>query len=469
MLVALACVVAVLAQPLLASPTSLRLSKRDDQPGLQSSSALVERQVQGIEALLNRTALLSWETGAHLEALVEFHSPSLSPFSSESDWSELTPRDAAFLPPGLLSRVGQIMGNASESGGPQLMQDGSAADPASVGPFVVLANFTLDNDGSELVQGVGRGEIEAAVQRQVDVLLQGTPKTADGAISHRTEDVELWSDFVYMVPPFFAYLGALTQNRTLLQAAYDQCRLYREHLRVSSGDEAGLWRHIDNRFEGGGDMRDDGLWATGNGWAAQGMLRVLASFANQDDDDLQNAFESQARDLGDWVKEIVERTWEMPRRSGLLYNYLNDTSSFADASGSAILASATYRLAYVAREFDGLSSSAPSSSSLSAAERMYRTLITSDGRHLSNPQGVLRPVVDPMSFDLQLDNVRADGSGSVSPEGEAFVLLLESARRDYLANGGDVPDVSADSGADRAGAASSLVGVLAAVAVLLFA
>lgn len=157
-----------------------------------------------------------------------------------------------------------------------------------------------------------------------------------------------------MVPPFFAYLGALTQNRTLLQAAYDQCRLYREHLRVSSGDEAGLWRHIDNRFEGGGDMRDDGLWATGalrlplpssgalcpprnssraslpirsraghiadcfparagNGWAAQGMLRVLASFANQDGDDLQNAFESQARDLGDWVKEIVERTWEMPK------------------------------------------------------------------------------------------------------------------------------------------------------------
>ena len=38
------------------------------------------------------------------------------------------------------------------------------------------------------------------------------------------------SDFVYMVPPFLAYYGVLTQNATLLQLAYDQCRLYRQYL-----------------------------------------------------------------------------------------------------------------------------------------------------------------------------------------------------------------------------------------------
>jgi rhamnogalacturonyl hydrolase YesR len=43
-----------------------------------------------------------------------------------------------------------------------------------------------------------------------------------------------------MVPPFIAYAGALQSNATLLQEAYDQCRLYRDALT----DESGLWKHI---------------------------------------------------------------------------------------------------------------------------------------------------------------------------------------------------------------------------------
>lgn len=60
-----------------------------------------------------------------------------------------------------------------------------------------------------------------------------------------------------MVPPFIAYYGALqggNESRALLQTAYDQCRLYRDALRDSSG----LWRHITL-----GAFEDKTHWATG--------------------------------------------------------------------------------------------------------------------------------------------------------------------------------------------------------------
>ena len=66
------------------------------------------------------------------------------------------------------------------------------------------------------------------------------------------------ADFVYMVPPFIAYFGAL-QNDTgglaLLQIAYDQISLYRDALFDA---DVSLWRHITL-----GSWEDSGHWATG--------------------------------------------------------------------------------------------------------------------------------------------------------------------------------------------------------------
>ena len=58
-----------------------------------------------------------------------------------------------------------------------------------------------------------------------------------------------------MVPPFLAYYGVLTQNQTLVQAAYDQCRLYREYL--VDDDAGGMWKHIAM------GRADNGHWTTG--------------------------------------------------------------------------------------------------------------------------------------------------------------------------------------------------------------
>lgn len=91
-----------------------------------------------------------------------------------------------------------------------------------------------------------------------------------------------------------AYYGAVHNNQSLLVEAHRQCQLYREVLQ----SDKGLWAHI---LLGNG-THDPGLWATGNAWAAAGMLRVLAtiqwsSFASE--------MTSEVNDLKTWTEEIL--------------------------------------------------------------------------------------------------------------------------------------------------------------------
>lgn len=82
-----------------------------------------------------------------------------------------------------------VVTNRSSTGagsGPQpLVQDGSAADPASLGVAVLLANWTG--------QGISDGlDYAGAALDQLEFLLLKVPRTHDGAISHRVDQVQLW-------------------------------------------------------------------------------------------------------------------------------------------------------------------------------------------------------------------------------------------------------------------------------------
>ena len=57
-----------------------------------------------------------------------------------------------------------------------------------------------------------------------------------------------------MVPPFLAYYGVTTNNRSMVEEAYNQIKLYRKYLR----DDSGAWKHILL-----GSFNDTGLWSTG--------------------------------------------------------------------------------------------------------------------------------------------------------------------------------------------------------------
>lgn len=65
---------------------------------------------------------------------------------------------------------------------------------------------------------------------------------------------------MYVGFPFIAAYGAATKNQSLLQLAYDNCRLYRDVL-LQPGPTGNVWAHIfsDDTMS----FVDPGLWDTG--------------------------------------------------------------------------------------------------------------------------------------------------------------------------------------------------------------
>ena len=140
--------------------------------------------------------------------------------------------------------------------------------------------------------------------------------------------------------------------------------------------------------------------------------------------------------------------------SGLFKNYAdnttgNSTSNFDDASSSALLAATVYRLAlltgnktYVPEAertraaifaTNGTMASAtffPGPSSPTSTAQPPASLSTSDDAFANSPHftadGWLSPVVDPLNIGVE---------GGMSPEGEAFALMLHAAWRDWSAAG----------------------------------
>jgi len=257
-------------------------------------------------------------------------------------------------------------------------------------------------------------------------LLFKAPRTQKGAISHRTDQTQLWADFIYMAPPFMAYYGALQcepEGDALLWMAYEQVKLYREEL---FDKKVGLWRHVAL-----GKGTDDRHWATGNAWAAAGALRVLATIQRSR---ASESMRSYQKDLKKWVGETLDGVWKfqvgfgfftimfrsfrcsslpfqnynctLQHKNGTLLNYIDNPGSFPDTSSTALLAATTFRFASITKN----------DTHIPAAIRALRLVRDSVDSH-----GWLHNTVNPLNIS------KPSRPGHHSPEGQSFVLLLEAA------------------------------------------
>jgi len=398
------------------------------QPALAQS--LNGDQLGDVKQRLQESSMNSWELGARAQALLESDSPDYSVLTSGASIPPSSKASSSLNDVFNISKT--VVGNRSNSnrgavGAQPLMADGSAADPASVGVAVLLSNWTGQGSEDNL-------DYAGAAEDQLYFLYHNVPHTDDGAMSHRTEEVQLWSDFVYMVPPFLAYYGALTNNRTILQESYNQIRLYRQYLR----DNGGLWRHVVL-----GPNTDSGHWSTGNAWAAAGMLRVLGTIVNSQ---FADSFWNQRNDLILWISEIHGAMYGRMRPSGLFLNYVDDSSSFEDAASSALLASTVYRLALLTNLHTYIPQADKARQALFASNDTALVHFTKDMW--------LTPVVNPYNIGSE---------GSESPEAQAFVVQLDAAYRDWKKAGS--PGASSGAAVVRAG--GWLLAVLPVVALMI--
>ncbi|KAF2437483.1 hypothetical protein P171DRAFT_437851 [Karstenula rhodostoma CBS 690.94] len=210
-----------------------------------------------------------------------------------------------------------------------------------------------------------------------------------------------------MVPPFLAYTGVATSNLTLVKEAARQAKLYRDVLI----QPAGVWMHIT-----GPEVQDYELWSTGNGWAAAGMARVLATLKKGP---YARQTVGEQASLTGLIKEILDGVRALDTdESGLLRNYLNQTAWFGEISGTSILAATALRVAVLepktfGREYTDW-----------AVEKMGVV----DG-HINTEEGADKGIVAPAVNPLNWWDTTPYTTGS--PEGQSFVVLLHAAYRDW--------------------------------------
>ncbi|KAJ6541211.1 hypothetical protein DFH09DRAFT_51419 [Mycena vulgaris] len=366
-----------------------------------------------INAVATRARALpthSWEYGTAAQAILELESPLLSVFGP-------TPFPVVPLPSDLVPSLAYAASKITVGTNGLSNGGGAVGDPASLGVAAVMLGKTITRFAD-------------AAQSEIDYMMDAAPRWANGAISQRADVPELWADYMYMAPPFIAYFAADANDASLLETAYHQCGLYREVLLFGSnaatpsltGTSAtnGLWHHIV-----GPQSADPGLWATGNGWAAMGMARVLATIAKAPIARGTSFRATALADLTAWIKEIVDGARAAPMDGGLLRNYLDDTTSdhgFGEISGSSLLAAVAYRMVVLAP------TAFPVATYLPWADAIRAQLGANDAEgnpHITT-EGTATPAVNPLGW---LDTVPFTAG---SPEGNNFVVLMYAAWRDCV-------------------------------------
>ncbi|KAH7090952.1 Six-hairpin glycosidase, partial [Auriculariales sp. MPI-PUGE-AT-0066] len=317
-----------------------------------------------------------WERGTMMEAIIEHERPELSVFGAQQ-----------------VPSLDEMLADRKDNG--PFQWDGSAADPASVGTAAMMHAIFSDSD-----------KYKDAVKDELIYLHQDVPRDSSyEIISHRADEFQAWADFLAMVPPTIAYYGVYQsdgyERERALKFAWRQCQGYRDILR---DPDTGLYRHIME-----GPWNDQGLWATGQGWAAFGMLRVHQTISKSA---IASSLTSEAQDLLNWTKELID-AWAHQLESGALFNYI-DRQDFEDSSGTAAVALASYRYA----------------------------LITGTTVHES-AEKALRRLTELVDDDGWVQRV-----GEHSPEAQSFVVMLDVASREYYNQSGTAPSLptsSADS------------------------
>jgi len=159
-----------------------------------------------------------------------------------------------------------------------------------------------------------------ACRRQFEYFHEDAPRTGDGGLSHHIDGIELWIDAIYMMCPFMARYGQLTDTPAAVEEAVDQILVHVDHLRDRHTDlYRHIWRETPNSYP------DGSLWLRGNGWFATGVLDTL-NYVPDDHPDRDR--------LEGLVRDHLESMAEYQDRSGFWHHLIDDPDMYLETSGT---------------------------------------------------------------------------------------------------------------------------------------
>jgi len=250
--------------------------------------------------------------------------------------------------------------------------DNAVTDPGSNGPGVLYA-YKITGDE----------ELKKAADAMYKYLKAGAPRTEKGYICHVTQGRQVWSDSMFMAPPFLAIYGDYDE-------AVKQVDGYRECLWDS---EKKLFSHIWDDQKKVFTRKD--FWGGGNGWSAAGMAIIIDVLPKEKDD--------ERRKLIGYTKELLDSCISYMRPDGLFHDVVDKPETFVETNLSQMLAYTIYK---------GVKSGWLDKTYLKAADKMRSAALGKIDKY-----GVVQGACGSPQFDR---------SGT-STEAQAFFLMMEAA------------------------------------------
>ena len=326
-------------------PTGRRLSGATF--GLLSKDVATVEEVKMAMLSLQRA---TWEQGVAMQAMLE---------SGETDLVILMAKDAVLRQ----SQDGRLA---------MLGEEFALSDAASPGEAVLWA--AKKTNDPVLMNGFNR---------LLDYILNKAPRTKEGIIYHFTNIPQIWSDIIYMLPPFLAAAGKFDEAMKQIDGA--RSFLWNADKKLLSH----MWDCEKQTF-----VRKD-CWGVGNGWSAAGMTRVIRA--------LPESMQNEKKKLIGYVQEIIDGCLAHMREDGLFHNIVDNPGSFVETNLAQMLAYSIYR---------GIEGG--------WIEKTYRTKadkMRAAAHAKVNDLGLVQGVCGSPEFDHP----------GIATEGQAFFILMEAA------------------------------------------
>ncbi len=296
------------------------------------------------------TQRASWEQGVASQAMIEL---------GEKDLVVLMAKDAVLR----RKRDGRLA---------MLGTENAVTDPATNGQAVLYA-YKITGDE----------KFKKGVDAMYKYLMKGAPKTEKGIICHVTQGKQIWSDSMFMCPPFLAVYGDYDE-------AIKQVEGYREYL---WDGKKRLFSHIWNDQKKVFTRKD--FWGGGNGWSAAGMAKII--------DILPKSKEAERKKLIGYVKELLDGCISYMRPDGLFHDVVDKPDTFVETNLSQMLAYSIYK---------GIKGGWLENKYRAAADKMRA------GAHRKiDKYGVIQDACGSPNFDKP----------GTSTEAQAFFLMMEAA------------------------------------------
>lgn len=176
----------------------------------------------------------------------------------------------------------------------------AATDPCANG---IGIHYAYEKTGDEA--------LKMAYQELLQWALHRAPRNEDGIVYHFTDKKVFWVDSLYMLPPFLAHGGYFKE-------AIHQIDGY---IKALFNPEKKLFSH---QWDDEGQSFDRELfWAAGNGWAMAGISKVIHL--------LPAEYAGERERLIRFVTEHISSVAKYLRKDGLFHDILDDENSFVDS------------------------------------------------------------------------------------------------------------------------------------------